>query len=207
MQDELMATLVSVYPFEINETKPGIYPGTFVILAAKDYPQSLIVGEAIHFIDRVDAVPLKIRLLPQELAAAVVDDWVNATLGTIVSEGIVPGFFWIPGAHKLDTILSKFVKEVEAARARQRAWFKNIVMIGDDDWSKYHKHTAISDVQRHAVKELGLEREWSIEVAELKNISCPACKSSVDSQAIICPNCKNILNAEKFKTLAFVGAK
>jgi len=204
MQDELMATLISVYPFEINEQKPGIYPGNFYLPAAKDKPQSLIIGEAFHFVDRVDAAPLRVRVLPQELAQSIVDDWASAHLGVIMAEGIAPGLFWIPGAHSNDKIEVTFIDKISEARAHQRRWFENLIRIADDDWSRYHKHVVISDIQRFAVKSLGLERDWSIQVKEVQVLkTCPACQSKIDSKAIVCPTCKVILDTEEYKKLAF----
>jgi hypothetical protein len=207
MQGELMATLISVYPFEIRESKPCIYPGYFYIPAAKDKPESLIIGEAFHFVDRVDAEPLRIRVLPQELAQSIVDDWYSANLGVVVEEGIGPGLFWVEGAHAHDKIERAFADKIQSARARQKLWFRNLVKIADDDWARYHRHTVISDIQRHAVKDLGLDRTWTIQVKEVQALKvCLACQSQIDSKAIVCPTCRVVLDVTKFKELQLVQA-
>jgi hypothetical protein len=205
MEKELMATLISVYPFDIYEQKPAIYPGTFYIPAAKDGPTSLIIGEAFHFVDRVDAPPLRIRVLPQELAKSIVYDWTTAAIGVDIEEDVIPGLFYVNGAHENSVIEVLFANEINAAKARQRKWFIELVKIADDDWSRYHKHTVISDIQRYAVKELNLEREWSIIVQEQALKLCPACKSTTLPGAVVCSSCKAVLDLEKYKTFQFAG--
>jgi len=205
MQEELMATLISVYPFEINENKPGVYPGTFRIPAAKDKVQSLIIGEAIHFVDRIDQPPMRIKILPHDLAQSIINDLRESMMGVLPEEGIYPGIFWVPGAHRNDTIEMLYSKELEKARASQRRWFENLVRIADDDWSRYHLHVVISDIQRFAAKTLNLQRDWIVEAGEapLVHTNCPACQSVINSQAIVCPQCRAVLNKEKYSQFMF----
>lgn len=191
--DDLKATVVSLMPFPLDEQKVGVYPGTFHIDAALDgEPKLLVVDDAIHFIylgeDRGD---LKVRIPAHELAASIVYDYVSS-LSCYTSESF-PALFWVPGTHK---DASKIPQDrMDTAKLLQKNWFLALVKLADDDWSKYHRHTVISDHQRHATKFLGLEREWliqpSIEVP--KPVLCGACKSPIHPEASICPFCRTNL--------------
>jgi len=80
--------------------------------------------------------------------------------------------------------------------------------MADDDWEKSRQHKFISDIQRYAAKSLKLVRPWIIStITDQGLIKCVACQSNIDSKAIICPNCRCIIDMDKYKTLQFAEVK
>ena len=74
----------------------------------------------------------------------------------------------------------------------------------DDHWTKFRQHRMISDPQREAARRLGFTREWLIR--EVSNTRCPACTTFNSPDAIVCVNCKCVLQPDKVKGLQFLGA-
>jgi len=56
----------------------------------------------------------------------------------------------------------------------------------------------ITDLQRIACKYLRLTREWNFDVFEALGNLCWACKTALNPTAIICQNCKAIINKTEF---------
>ena len=194
MQDELKATLVSLMPFAFDEHKVGVYPGDYHIDASGGEPKILVINDAIHYVYLGDERGnLKARIPAHELASALVYDYVSSlSCSTSTS---VPAIFWIPGTHKVEEIKKSYSDRIEVALQFQKNWFEALVKLADDDWSKYHRHTVVSDHQRHAAKSLNLEREWLIipKPQEATTVLCAYCKSNIHPDASICPFCRTNL--------------
>jgi hypothetical protein len=197
--DAYKATVVSLLPLEIREEKSGLYPGRFTIPASKDgKPSVLVIDESRHYV-YLDGErgQMPVRNPAILVAEAIVNDFVNACLG--VEPGIGPGLFCVPGRHSPEEIELNFSEELNKARDSQLNWYKKLVMIADDDWEKYHRHTAISHIQRIAAKALGLDRPWIEVIESTPPITCPLCQSQIPGNAIVCPNCKCVLDRAKYE--------
>lgn len=202
---ERVATVVSIVPFKLDEFKPGIYPGQFVIPGAKDgVPEILEVGESIYFVEIDEDRTITVRCPADDVAKAIVNDYVISSLAYSTDKDAAPGIFWVPGRYDLTGILTNFSHELEAAKGRQDRWFRELVQMADDDWEKSRQHKFISDIQRFAAKSLKLERPWIINPKIEVNVDrCFACFSVIQPEAVICPFCKAVLNMEKYKTIQF----
>jgi len=201
LEDAYKATVVSLLPIEIREEKSGLYPGRFTIPAAKDgEPAVLVIGESFHYVYLDgDRGQMPIRNPAIQVAEAIVSDFVSACLGA--KPDARPGLFCVPGRKTAEEIKLEFPEELEKAHTHQFNWYKELVMIADDDWEKYHRHTAISHIQRVAAKALGLNRLWLEVVAAVPPVTCPLCQSQVAGGAITCPNCKWVFDKEKYAQL------
>ena len=191
---DLKATLVSLMPFAFHEHKVGIYPGDYHINASKGEPEILVVNDAIHYIYLGDERGnLKVRIPAHELAAALIYDYVSSL--SCSTNASIPALFWVPGTHDLEDVKKNYRERIDTALALQKNWFLKLVELADDDWSKYHRHTVISDHQRHAARFLNLERECLIKPKpqELTSVLCPYCKSNIHPEAVICPYCRTNL--------------
>jgi hypothetical protein len=199
------ATLISIVPFPIAEFKPGIYPGFFEIGASnREIPELLVISDSVYHVEIDENRTITVKCPSEDIARSVVDDYIVSNLAFSVEEDSSPGFFWKPGAHDLVSVMANFAKDLEYQKGRQIRWFKKLVATADDDWEKSRQHKFISDVQRYAAKYLKLTKPWIISSTQEQGfIKCIACQSSVDAHAIICPNCRCILNMEKYKTLQF----
>jgi hypothetical protein len=210
---EPKATVVSIVPFIVHAEKPTIHPGDFVIPASDTKtPSVLVVGSSGHDVYMgVERTPKYLRIMTPsyEIARAIVEDFIHSMIATTAIA--LPGIFWIPGEFTAKDIDLKFPNEMVTAQANQHRWFIELVKMADDDWVKSnHRHSAISNLQRDACNFLKWEREWVSSVREhpelLNLISCPACTSMISKAAIKCAACGAILDQEKYKKFALVGA-
>lgn len=203
----MTSTVVSTLPILINETKPGLVPNNFIIQPAKKGEfTKLVIGVSYHFILNNDPKlpPHAIPEASDVVAAAIVNDLKSSFMGTRStpqSDGSVaiPGVFWVPGEPTDEEIVKNHKSLLDSAFKNTKAWFQQLVKIADDDWNRHRQRGMITDLQRTACTYLGLEKEWDIGTLLLQSSSCWACKSSINPEAIVCPNCKAIVNNKEYE--------
>lgn len=205
-------TIVSLYPLDVNETKPGIYPGEFKIPAAKRGDMKvLVIGNSMHAVDVGEDRPqLRVEYGAEKIAQSVVMDLIVAKME--IKLGFAqPAIFWVPGALTVEEVKKKYPEKVAAAIEMQKKWFEELIKTADTDWGKHPgSHRAITDEAKQAVKELGFERPWNIDSAVMaKTTSCKFCLVSINENAMLCHNCKQPTK-EEYRSLLNgtpVGAK
>ena len=206
LDEKTCVTLVSFFPVEVSESKPGLIPGFFRIDAAVDgKPQLLYLGECMHYVylDE-DRGHLTVFSPAHKVAESIVEDYKRALLCT--SLGVHPALWWEHGILTSDVILSVLADKVQEQLQAQKQWYKALVEDADDGWAKSHQHAMVSDLARLACNDLGLERDWNIIISEEvkpTTIVCPACKSTVFQGAVVCPQCHCVLDAEGYSKLQF----
>lgn len=203
---DLYCTVVSLVPFDIREEKPGLIPNTFFLPASDmTVPQVLRVGTARHYVylDQ-DRGHLPVRTPSTEVAASIVRDYVTSQQR--VGPDAQPAIFWVPGDKTAIQVSKDHANLVQAALVRQHNWFTLVCQQADDDWSKYHRHTVVSDVQRRMAQILGWnpeQHEWMAPNITAIGSRCPACGTLSMMGAVVCSQCQCILDPEKYKTLQF----
>lgn len=200
------STLVSIVPFPIVEFKPGIYPGFFEIPPCKsEIPEILVISDSVYHVEIDENRTITVKCPSEDIAKSIVDDYIVSNLAYSVDEDAAPGFMYKSGEFDLPTVMIKFSGEINELKKRQLRWFGKLVEMADDDWERSRQHKFISDMQRHAAKALKLDRPWLIvpQPNTLTILKCPACQSIIPPEAIVCANCRCILNMEKYKTLQF----
>lgn len=206
-KDFRKATIVSIVPFKIEEKKPTLYPGDYIIPPA-EYPngiETLIVGSALSFVYLdADRGSMRISVPAEQIAESVVNDWQNSILAA--RGDARPGLFTLVGDWTHDEIRREHKEQLSMVKAGQRLWFEALVKMADDDWSKFKQHKMISNLQRIACKCLEIKREW-LSIMPKEEEMCPMCRSRVDSQAIVCGTCRFIIHPERYdaKRFATVG--
>lgn len=208
-------TIVSTLPFILTERKPGQIPHLYEIASAptKDTLGITHIGDAwfpelVPFADE-KAPPRRIPISAEGVAEGIVNDYIGASLAVqydILDNGSrrLPGIFWVNGVKNGTQILETELIKVKQARLNTIAWFEALTKLADDAWQKFHQHIFISDLQRKACTYLGFKgREWNVDVVEqLASVaSCPSCFSQVNKEAVICLNCKYILNKTKYNEM------
>lgn len=193
------ATVVSVFPFEINQEKPGVYPTYYHLDKATDgEPQIIIVEDGFSFIfDGVTGRGIRVTQLSDVIARSIAEDFKRSFIET--DNDAYPGVFWLEGPHTLGEVQTIFEKELKAAYDAQEAWFRKIVRLGDDDFQRYGQHRAVSDLQRYAADYLKLDRPWVRKIEQQKQVNCPACQSVIPEAALVCFACRVIVKPEEFK--------
>ena len=194
----IRCTVVSTLPLELRERKPGLIPSLFVVPAAPKEGIS-ILGIADSFYKRT--VPMSdeviiIREPAEVVAQSIVEDYVNSNMG--VEGEAKPGIFWVPDELTIAAVNTKHKGLVDQAFKSTRAWFQRLIILADDDWSKYKQRKLILDVQRIACNFLNLEREWNFDAILDSSSLCWACKSPVNPAAMICSSCKAVINQAEF---------
>lgn len=188
------ATIVSICPFELREEKPGLIPGVFIIPPAKEGDFNiLVISDSKHTI-RIPVQGNKITLTEDAhiLAESIVQDRMTGQL--LYRSDCHPGLFWVPGELTKEQIVKQFPDKLQEAHLKQRNWYRALCKLADDDWNNYHQHKFISDIQRHAAKVMGLERDWLLVDMTDGPSKCPACFTNVDPRATICYNCKTVIH-------------
>jgi hypothetical protein len=201
------ATVVSLFPFEVNEEKPGVYPGRFLIAkSVKDEPQVLQISDGHTFYYDIDAKAIKVPILAESLAESIVYDFCSSFISYAPDAG--PGLFWLEGVWTPNDVKTKAAEKLSSIRDRQIEWFRRICRLADDDWARYGVHKAISDLQRFAADYLGLDRPWSRKIEQLAMATCPACRQIIPSDALVCHLCRTIVKPQEYTKAGFkqIGA-
>lgn len=191
------ATILSICPFETIETKP-IARGYFRIPAAPKDDFILMYIEESSYIQRLPATDhnIVIPVAAHHIAKSLVDDFINTVIEAEDNAG--PGMMWFDYKITKPEVLVKHAETLDELKARQIRWFENLCRKGDDDWNQYHKVGLISGHQRYAAKYLGHQAEWLVDYNVNQGMmDCPICFSKIDIRAVVCINCKAILDKVK----------
>lgn len=194
------STLVSYARRDIHETIPGMACAFYSLPKSEDskVPTFLTVEDSYYYKPDIEGNNDTVFVPSAQIAQGVVTMHITSQLG--FSSESHPALFALPEVvvDNVEQLMKDFKKEVDVALRKQKAWFMRLVRMADDDWQQAQRHNMISDIQRTAARELGLERPYLITV-EFENIEdCPFCgKNLIANNAPICPNCMRILNPEK----------
>lgn len=209
MEPIVSATIVSFLPYDYNPYLPGMTPTFFHIpKSERDDFVVIPICDCISYVYVGEGRSLPTNHNGVQVAGAIANDLIKASIHTTM-EGF-PGIKAIPGNHTKEAIQKMFPEELKALNQAQKNWFGNMVKAADDTWSDPNirgKHKLINDLQRHAAKYLGLNREWLTSVV-ITNVECFACGFNVNENALICMNCKTVLKpTELAKKLEAVDLK
>lgn len=191
-----MHTVVSILPAGIAEVKPGLVPPLYIMEPSKNgEPEVLHVERARYSVYIGDG-----RALPQYtesdvVANSIVDDFSSAQLA--VTDTAKPGMFVVEGKVEKQDVAKRFPAELKKAKAQQLEWFARLIRMADDEWKKYQSHRSITDYMRMAAEHLNMKRDWLLTIEDYRN--CPACQTKISYLAAICPHCRTIVDADKYK--------
>lgn len=202
----LKCTIVSLVPFDINEEKPGLIPPRFHIPASDmKIPVVVHIGTADHCVYLDDARGyLRVRNAPDVIARSIVEDYISSQLE--IGDDAKPALFWFEDQLNASEVLLKY-KDLIVERLRsQKQWMVNICTTADKDWNQYHKHNVVSSFQRRCGEIIGWlpeQHEWMAPQTTMSSTTCPACNYAVPQGLSFCPNCKCIIDKEKYQSLEF----
>lgn len=215
----MQRTICSIYPLELRERRPyrprssnrssnpGGFNTTFIMEPATRTGHSLLTIEDMEetFKFMSDAPP-SVTAVYADGKGGVADDLVNAWTGHTVGEAFGgPGIFICTeldvknDAGEVITPATKpGPKELEVANKRQTSWLNWIVMEADGLWIN-GRRGEIKDQHRMAAEWLGYtNREWYKPAQQEIISNCPLCQAAVSNNPMICPNCKHIIDQERF---------
>lgn len=202
-------TIVSIYPYEIDEVKNTISPGRFIIPAGSyDNPSVVVVGPSSWWREIDEEQPLlEIPVSSIQIADSIIKDYCNGILGCNMADAM-PGLFYIPGSFNLTDVRKSYKHELDAALVRQRNWYLMLVKLADSLWARSNGNPlAISDSMRNAAKELNLEKDWMKDFRMIETTRCKACGSLLNPMFPVCPTCHAINDPAKAKELGLTFAQ
>ena len=203
------STVISIFPKEINETKPTIVPGIFQIPPGTyEKPAIIVVGSSSWWKELDLEQPLlEIPISSIQIADSIVNDYCNGLIGCNMGSHM-PGLFFIPGEVTLIKLLKEHQNLLDKARERQNNWYMSLVKQADSLWARTNGNPlAIDDIMRLAARELRIDRAWIKDFQTAQMIACVACGNMRNSQYPVCPHCKAVVDADKAKELNLVFAK
>ena len=201
------ATLISLFPLPVFEKKPLI-PSIYQVAASQAdmKPEISIVREGIFhvYLDEFRGM-MTIKTPALTVAESVVRDFMDSQY--MAGDDARPAFWSIPGAWTVAEIYSTQEQKDRLTRENslQLKWFERLIMVADDEWSKFHQHRMITEVQKIAATRLKLNREWAIEYTPENNTDCPGCGALISKKVAVCRECGCIINMKIYETLQFTG--
>lgn len=133
--------------------------------------------------DLGDRRTMEIRLSAQEIAEDLVRE-INGDSG----EGSYHGVFVAAGQEPTK-------EELEEARKKLEVFQIRLVETADLEWERSHNMMFITDLERRAARELGLEKPWLYDPKPMAD--CPACGEKIRPGVAVCRTCGAILDREK----------
>lgn len=205
------STIVSIIPKIITEWKPTLFPGRFIIPAAKpgDFELFIVEPSAWYLNSIDDAVPpTEIPVSSVELAASIVRDYCNGILLCDMDERM-PGLFWIPGEYHKKNI-NNYTSEggksfqilLDEARRKQKNWYMALVQSTDALWAERPNPRVVSDDAKLAAEFLQLkDKPWMVDFKTSEMVNCKACGELVNPAFPVCKHCHAILDPARAKQL------
>jgi len=133
--------------------------------------------------DLGDRRTMEIRLSAQEIAEDLVRE-INGDSG----EGSFHGVFVAAGPEPTE-------QELADARRKLEVFQRRLVDAADLEWERSHNMMFITDLERRAARELGLEKPWLYDPRPMAD--CPACGEKIKPGVAVCRTCGAILDREK----------
>ena len=202
-----LSTVVSLIPYSFSANFPHTSPGEITIPACEigDFNLTYISRAYSRVYVDSDRGYIQKPITSDEIATSIINDHIGSVIN--VQPGHAqPGLFFVDGHPTKDEVKRKHAKELEHAKDLQKNWFIELVKQADHDWGRTHSPRSISTLQRAAAKFLGLAREWDVNTV-IDNITlCPMCKNDTRG-AIICPNCKFIMDTKAYEAVKNQFAK
>jgi len=204
----MTSSLISLAKRDILEEIPGLQYGHYPIPAAKDgVPSILLIEDSYYYKPDIDGNQDKLLVASRQIAESIVHMHITSQLGYRPDRH--PALFCVPDEEvTIKTLEINHKDKIKDVLTKQHNWFTALVQIADDDWQQAHKHNMISDIQRTAARELGLKRDWLMQIADETRSNCPFCGTGLlDINAPICPTCGKVHNPERLRQIEESFAK
>jgi hypothetical protein len=134
-------------------------------------------------IDFGDKRTMDVRISAREVAEDLARE-INGDSG----DGSFHGVFVAAGPAPTDA-------ELADARRRLVEFQQKLVASADLEWERSHNHMFITDLERRAARQLGLEKPWLYDARPMAD--CPVCAEKIKPGVAVCKSCGAILDREK----------
>jgi hypothetical protein len=133
--------------------------------------------------DLGDKRTMDIRIAAREIAEDIARE-INGDSG----EGSFHGVFVAAGPEPTEA-------ELADARRRLEEFQRRLVAAADLEWERTKNPMFITDLERRAARQLGLEKPWLYDPKPLAE--CPVCAEKIKPGVAVCRSCGAILDREK----------
>ena len=133
--------------------------------------------------DLGDKRTMEYRITAREIAEDIARE-INSDSG----EGSFHGVFVAAGAAPTEA-------ELADARHRLAEFQRRLVAAADLEWERTKNPMFITDLERRAARQLGLEKPWLYDPKPLAE--CPVCAEKIKHGVAVCRSCGAILDREK----------
>ncbi len=133
--------------------------------------------------DLGDKRTMEFRITAREIAEDIAHE-INGDSG----EGSYHGVFVAAGEMPTDG-------ELADARRRLEEFHRRLVAAADLEWERTKNPMFITDLERRAARQLGLEKPWLYDPKPLAD--CPVCAEKIKPGVAVCRSCGAILDREK----------
>jgi hypothetical protein len=150
--------------------------------AGEAYAVTLIRG-CTGVMDLGDKRTMEYRITAREIAEDIARE-INSDSG----EGSFHGVFVAAGAAPTEA-------ELADARHRLEEFQRRLVAAADLEWERTKNPMFITDLERRAARQLGLEKPWLYDPKPLAE--CPVCAEKIKHGVAVCRSCGAILDRDK----------
>lgn len=189
------ATVVSIFPVELDEKKHTLQPGRWIIPPGSyEKPTCLTVGPSSWWREIDPEQPLlEIPVASILVADSIVRDYCVGMLGCDMGAKM-PGLFYIPGEISSEAMKLQYKNLLDIANTKQRSWFEELVRIADIAWARTNGNPlSINELMKMAATSLGHEdREWLKAYHSVSMTRCFACGTLKNPTFPVCPACRAI---------------
>jgi hypothetical protein len=133
--------------------------------------------------DLGDKRTMEYRITAREIAEDIARE-INGDSG----EGSCHGVFVAAGDAPTES-------ELAEARRRLEEFQRRLVAAADLEWERTKNPMFITDLERRAARQLGLEKPWLYDARPLAD--CPVCAEKIKHGVAVCRSCGAILDREK----------
>jgi hypothetical protein len=142
--------------------------------------------------DLGDKRTMEYRVTAREIAEDIARE-INSDSG----EGSFHGVFVAAGPEPTES-------ELADARRRIEEFQRRLVAAADLEWERTKNPMFITDLERRAARQLGLEKPWLYDPKPLAE--CPVCAEKIKHGVAVCRSCGAILDREKAAQYGLVAA-
>ena len=128
------------------------------------------------------------RLMEYRVTAREVADDIARELNGDSGEGSFHGVFVAAGDLPTEG-------ELADARRRLEDFHRRLVAAADLEWERTRNPMFVTDLERRAARQLGLEKPWLYDSRSLAE--CPVCAEKIKHGVAVCRSCGAILDREK----------
>jgi hypothetical protein len=128
------------------------------------------------------------RTMEYRITAREVADDLARELNGDSGEGSFHGVFVAAGELPTDA-------ELDDARRRLFAFHQRLVGAADLEWERTRNPMFVTDLERRAARQLGLEKPWLYDPKPMAD--CPLCAEKIKPGVAVCRSCGAILDREK----------